>query len=255
MSFSVYCLADPRTSEVRYVGYSKYPEARFASHCKDISNTHKARWVAKLHREAGLVPVLSVQCIVETAAEAKRIEVALIALYKSRGVRLTNGTAGGDGVVDPTPEAREKHASAIRGKPLQFTAEHRKALSEARQRLLASGWSFSHKDDTKARISVAMLGRPSTHDVAGGNNPFFRKTHSEETRRQISVAKKGKGRGEHNAFFGHRHSEQARIKMCRSQRRRRWNELFVETARLQPQLMRSVIVTSRLLQTAQAKEN
>lgn len=170
---------------------------------------HKARWIVKLHRESGLLPVLSVQCVVETAAEAKRVEVALIALYKKRGARLTNGTAGGDGVVDPTPEAREKHASAIRGKPRHFTPEHREALSKARRQLVASGWIFSQSEEAKRRIGFAAKGRPGPK-LKGEANPFFGKHHSSEVIERMSKARRGKNLGPLSAEHRAKLSEAAR---------------------------------------------
>lgn len=254
MDVSVYCLSDPRTGEVRYVGYSKYPELRFASHCKDAGNTHKARWIMKLHREAGLRPALSVQCVVETAAEAKQIEVALIARHREQGARLTNGTAGGDGVVGRyhTEEEKRKIGDFFRGR--QRSSEHLAALAASAERRRGKSWG-RHTEETKKRIGKAAQGLRPNKARQGKDNPFFGKTHSDETRKRISAAKQGKVTGANNPFFGKHHSEDARIKMHRSQKRRRWNELFAETARLQPQLMRSLMITSRLLQTAQAKEN
>jgi hypothetical protein len=46
------------------------------------------------------------------------MECAYIEFYKMQGHRLTNATQGGEGVTNPSKDAREKLASYHRGKPL-----------------------------------------------------------------------------------------------------------------------------------------
>ena len=48
----IYGLKDPRTGEIRYVGKSDKPKARYNQHIKgEFQNGHKERWIAELKRE------------------------------------------------------------------------------------------------------------------------------------------------------------------------------------------------------------
>jgi hypothetical protein len=97
-SFSIYYLIDPIDGRVRYVGYSRKPEKRYEAHILQsfACRTHKETWIWSLVKQ-DILPILSIRCIVQGADEAKRLEVALIASLKRKGIDLTNGTRGGDG--------------------------------------------------------------------------------------------------------------------------------------------------------------
>lgn len=126
---SVYYLIDPLTSIPRYVGFSEDPVKRFNGHIKHLrGSTHKVAWIKSLLK-IGSLPILSIRCIVASKLEACRIETALIALLKSRGVDLTNATPGGEGGATMlgrkgpahgaygtkwTTDRREKHAEHMR---------------------------------------------------------------------------------------------------------------------------------------------
>jgi hypothetical protein len=81
--------------------------------------------------------------------DVARKEVAYIKIARLLNWRLTNGTSGGDGVRNPSPEVRAKRSKALLGKP--FTETHkaairnrkisdrgRKQLSEAAKRRVAN---------------------------------------------------------------------------------------------------------------------
>src|SRR3990167_8922143 len=93
---SVYQLRDPRTEQVRYIGYSRDPRRRLRGHLTDQSDTHKVRWI-RLLLERNLKPQLGIICVMATYAEAKRIELALIAWHRKLGTPVTNETDGGGG--------------------------------------------------------------------------------------------------------------------------------------------------------------
>lgn len=110
----MYYLLDPITQRVRYVGCSFRPFERFRrGHLDGRSETHKARWIRKLLRE-GLRPILEIKCILQTEEEAFRVEIALIARLKTHGEQLTNNTAGGGGVMDPSSESRARQSESQR---------------------------------------------------------------------------------------------------------------------------------------------
>ena len=189
---AIYYLVDPRAPDkARYVGQSCETAVRYRVHCRDRRDSYKMRWIAKLRESGGLLPQMRVVAVVQDEAEAARVEKALIALWRRRICRhLTNGTAGGDGVVCPTPEAVEKRAAKLRGRKLTFSAAHRENLKAARQRLLATGWTFAHTAEAKQRIGAGAKGR-SHPGLRGADSPMYGRHHSLETRTKISLSKTG----------------------------------------------------------------
>lgn len=149
--WAIYYLIDPRTEGVRYVGYACDPYQRFINHCGDMDETHKTHWIRELHRATGNLPVLSIRCWLETRNEAKRIEVALIATLRARGVNLTNTTDGGDGGAGMRGR---KHSDATRQK-MSNSAKGRVISLEQRAKL-----SALYKGRKNPAHSARLKGRP-----------------------------------------------------------------------------------------------
>lgn len=150
----LYTLADPRTDEVRYVGWtSSAPGARLSGHLTaarlDRKN-HRCAWIRSLMVN-GYKPSMRVLAFLESE-DAPIYEMAYIEALRSTGTRLVNATDGGDGATGYVP-----------------TAEHRAAISRA-------GLGRKHTPEARAAISAAKLG----------------KERSPETRLKISLAKMGK---------------------------------------------------------------
>lgn len=159
MTSSLYHLCDPRNGGVRYVGYSHNPDKRFNRHLKDMGSTHKCRWLSSL-RTLGLQPILVTVCVLQSAEEAKRMEVAMIAMLRKRGIDLTNTTPGGDGVM-----TGRKHEEATRKKMSDnWTPEKRSEAS-----LLRKGIPQSQEqiEATKAANTPELLARRGAAIKAG----------------------------------------------------------------------------------------
>ncbi len=124
----IYVLIDPRTEQVRYVGYSNNPQKRLRDHLAERGVTRKKQWIRSLRRE-GLLPLLQVVDSALASAIARR-EIEWIALYKAQGANLVNGTEGGDGLgtYKHTKEQHAKIGAANRGK--KRSAETRRRISE-----------------------------------------------------------------------------------------------------------------------------
>lgn len=190
VKFGIYYLIDPIDGRVRYVGYSRDPEKRYEAHVMQsfACSTHKETWIYSLVKQ-NLLPTLSVRCIVQEATEAQRIEIALIAILKERGVDLTNATPGGDGGATMTGKKFSvatcaKIGAAHKGKKL--SAEHKKQISDANR---------NRSPETHAKMSASAKARP-------------RRIVSPETKAKISAIHKGRRMGGVSS-----HSAETRAKM------------------------------------------
>jgi predicted GIY-YIG superfamily endonuclease len=96
MPFCVYVLKDPTTDEIRYVGQTNDPIARFERHLVSRGRTHRVRWIRSIF-ESGSAPKMEVVFFdIETREKACLMEVQVIAALRSHGVKLVNGTDGGE---------------------------------------------------------------------------------------------------------------------------------------------------------------
>lgn len=174
----IYGLIDPRTGNVRYVGYTaKSLKKRFKEHLRDIRRCKRTSWIKSLQKQ-GLVPEV---VVLEKVGEKnwQEIERKWIADFGRKN--LVNGTDGGDGIVNPSEELRQKRAEVQKGR--------------------------HHSRETKQKMSEVKR---------NNKNPMFGKYHSEESRRKISEAIKG----EKNRMFGRHLSKETRRKISETMRSR-----------------------------------
>ncbi len=174
----IYALRDPRDGAVRYIGKTGFPATRLRFHlapCNLRTHTKKTCWLKKIVG-MGLRPTLDIleECAADTLSDA---ECFWIAQGHGLGWRLTNGTSGGDGLVNPSAEIREKIASKLRGRTLP--PEHVEASA-------AGNRGKTRTAEHKARISAWMLGntngaghrktdeRRAADSLAKGGRPFQR---------------------------------------------------------------------------------
>ena len=105
-----------------------------------------------------------------TEAEAFRHEIYMIAIFGRKDLGtgiLINGTGGGEGSSNPSPETRIKISDAHKGKILS--------------------------EETKKRMSVAKKGRVVSEETRRKIGQWqIGKTLSEETKRKLSEIRKGK---------------------------------------------------------------
>lgn len=177
----VYGLFDSRKpEEIRYIGKAANPIKRMGEHLREVrggnAQTYKARWVRKVEREGGCICVTTLASASDER-EALRCEMDLIAFYRKAGFKLTNATAGGEGVRlvtdDPASEAtRRKMSMSATGRKASSGA--RKNMSKAVARRAAKGlintdglkrWTAEFRKghcltpETIARLSRSMTGR------------------------------------------------------------------------------------------------
>lgn len=195
MTCFIYYLLDPRNNEVRYVGYTKDPSKRLVDHVHEQADTHKCSWVQMLLLK-GLLPELSIRCVVEDATEAKRIEIALIAALRLQGVNLTNNTIGGDGFVGG--HHKESTKAKISQKSLASWARDKKTRSlilttSSKTPEAMAKWKASNTPEVRAKRGAGIkagwarrVGRPTKKKGRPSNNPLgslgMTWRHSEETK-------------------------------------------------------------------------
>ena len=113
----IYALHCPIDKTVRYVGKSVNPQERLEQHLyfakTGRANHHAARWIRKV-LSAGLQPILDVFYEVQPDEDWRDVERFWIAEAESFGWKLTNTTAGGDGVEITCPKALAAWKAAVR---------------------------------------------------------------------------------------------------------------------------------------------
>lgn len=179
---AIYGLIDPRTGCIRYVGKSLNLGQRYSHHVNyQDDGSHKSRWVAGLKKLALAPELVPLQFVDEATWEAA--ERWWIAHFREHGADLTNGTAGGDGMHDPSPEVRAKLSESRRGKPRPPGVMAK--IWAARKQKPAK----PHSQETKAKMAESHKALPSEHwDYLRGRKL------SQEHRAKIAAGCAGKTR-------------------------------------------------------------
>ena len=178
MKFYVYELRDEHGAPF-YVG--KGTGRRLHIHerrAKAGHNSHCANKIRQILRRGSKV-ANAVMFETDDEAAAFAEERRLIALYGR--ATLTNKTDGGDGVSNPTPEARAKIADARRGVV---------ASAETRAKQRAAKLGKPRSVETRAKIAKAQRG--SKHPWAVQPKGTFKgRKHRPETIEKMRAAKRG----------------------------------------------------------------
>lgn len=182
----IYTLAHPVTNEIRYVGKADDMKARFHGHFYDKMNNRKGNWIKHL-RSQGLSPKIEVLDIVPKE-DWQYWECFYILLLKSWGMRLTNGTHGGDGVVGlkHTEDAKNKVRIANIGKKASQATKEKMKSSSSRFWL---GKKMS--ESLRKKLSLAHKGKKLTDDQKknmgrkGVDHHFYGKKFTEEHKAKL----------------------------------------------------------------------
>lgn len=175
MSIYIYCLGDPLTNEVRYVGLTRNLGRRYKQYIKGRGHTrHLRNWVECLRLEDRLPDLKIVgECSESDASFAERYWIYLLS---TNGCRLLNLTSGGERAYSLSPE-------------------YRKALSESAKRGIAEGRRKIPVPTPEARRKIAEACR-----ARGGNPDRFIAMNkarigislSEDHKRKVSASLKGR---------------------------------------------------------------
>jgi hypothetical protein len=220
VSVFIYALCDPRDGAIRYVGKTNNLARRLKNHRNEKKEFHKSHWL-KLLTSLQLNPIIRI--LEETCESCWRDrERWWIKHCREIGCDLTNHTDGGDGVSGLDAEARKKvsKATTIRMNDPEFrrkiftpirAAKISQALSgkpkspEHVAKLIQNHRGWKHREDSKAKISNALLGNqyrtgiPHTEatiailrDKNLGNKSRTGMNNSPEMNAKISAFQKGR---------------------------------------------------------------
>lgn len=167
----IYCLKDPTTGDVRYIGQTNNLKKRLRRHLSDSveSKTHLGNWLRSLGAQKPLMVVLHEVSEKETWAEEER---RYISCARALGLALVNATDGGEGTSGfvATYEQRAAISAALTGVPK--SSECRAAISAAvkgRRKTLAHCAALSvsmrgvpKSPECRAKMSAASKGVPKS---------------------------------------------------------------------------------------------
>lgn len=188
----VYLLVDPRNQKPFYVGKGVGDRCNFHVQEAKYYVKRKSPKLNKIRKlmSLGMAPIIVKVEENVSDKQAIEFECLLIAEMRDLGIPLTNMTDGGDGAKGY--KHTEEHKQIMREKFIGrvFTDEHlqnmRKPKSpEGRAAIAAARLTTTYRpsEETKRKTSQTLLGRPS---------PMKGYTQSEEARKKMSAAGKGK---------------------------------------------------------------
>lgn len=166
----VYVLTDPRSGQVRYVGWTSKPSKRLAKHikhAKEGQESHRCRWIREV-LASGHKP--EIHFIDQGQGDWQEAEKKWIAHYKAQGANLTNSTDGGEGMLGwkHSAEHKARLSERMKGNRLglgnantkgrKLSPEQRARLSEvrstpeARAKASAARKGIKHSPETIERM-------------------------------------------------------------------------------------------------------
>ena len=122
-----------------------------------------------------------------------------------------NLTDGGDGLINPSQETRDKMSKARRGKKIVLSEEGRRRKIEANIR--------THKGKHLTEEQKKRLSEVNKGNWAGDKNPM----KNPETAQNVSAILKDKYSHQPNSMTGRHHSEETRRKISEAQKGERGN--------------------------------
>jgi predicted GIY-YIG superfamily endonuclease len=107
LPYYVYVLKHPTTDEIRYVGQTNDPVARFEEHLRAEGRTHRVSWIRSVFNNGSCPKMEVVFWDLDTRERACLMEMNLIAALRAVGTRLCNGTDGGETGDNPRGRKRK----------------------------------------------------------------------------------------------------------------------------------------------------
>jgi hypothetical protein len=158
----IYLITHPARPLDVYVGQTIDEENRWRAHRQQAERSPLLlyRWWRKRSRETGAAPIMTVvrSGTFSGPAEAKawmnEQEIAVIARARSNpAVRLLNLTAGGEGMLDPSPDVRARMSASARARGCCWS-------DETRAKMIALHRGKQVSAATRAKLSASARARP-----------------------------------------------------------------------------------------------
>ena len=205
---NIYGLYDSRNPiEIRYVGKTvRTVTARLMSHLDEVRRnkvrSHKNSWIRRVLADGGRVELLALDRA-ENHTDGCALERHYIVWFKAEGHRLTNLTDGGDGTPGWVPDEEFRRRVSERRRGQQHTDESRAKMSaslrgrplttEHRMNIGIGGRGRKHSEATRAKQRAAHLGKPKSTEArarmsaAQKGRPGRVQSEPERTQRSITV--------------------------------------------------------------------
>jgi len=211
MKAIVYGLFDPKHCVIRYIGKTiRTDELRLEYHFDEAYmekswNRPVCRWIRKILNEGRTPDIITIEEF-SSEQEALDFEMIWIARLRKENARLLNATDGGDGIsgYHHSDETKVKIAEASRNQ--EWTQERKDRISRA-----VSGernaWfdkegptkGLKWSDESRAKLVETMTGSKRPNQAGDnhwtsktGNAPNTGRKWSEEVKKNMSLAQKGK---------------------------------------------------------------
>lgn len=168
MTVYIYGLRCPVENTIRYVGKSVDPRRRLRGHIcaasRGATDHHTARWLRRI-LDAGFKPEIIVLREVADGERWQEVEREVIASAETNGWRLTNTTAGGEGLDYRDEDAKASYAETQRRATLTSHRENPHLVAA----LIAEAMRVAKDPDIVARRSESIRLSYKREDVRAKN--------------------------------------------------------------------------------------
>lgn len=201
MTYAIYIITNAVNAK-QYVGITSNLKRRWSDHKRANGGQQIHSAIKKYGVESFVFSHIANAFDLEAAQAIERL---LIAEHNTKSPFGYNHTDGGDGVVNPSNETKEKIAAKQRGRKHTPEAIAKMALAKTGKISTMKGKTFS--SEVRAKMSDARKGKaPPNKGI-----PM-----SEETKLKVSASKKGQPSNRKGAV----HSEETKAKMALAQKAR-----------------------------------
>lgn len=189
----IYALLCPQ-GEIRYIGKTNNPDHRLLSHISAAkakrTKHHTSNWIRSL-LEKGEKPALEIVMEVSDGEPWEPYEIRFISEFRAEGHRLTNSTAGGDGLRGLSAEAiakRVEAAKATKADPeykarisaIQKEVQNSPEMRAARSKALKESWAKPEKREAwlEGMRKPEAVKRRKAASARRYEDPQYREAHS-----------------------------------------------------------------------------
>jgi group I intron endonuclease len=207
-----------------YVGLTKRPRKRWNEHlCRSRKGSkfyvHSA--IRKYGSENFSFDLVNEY---DSLEKAKRAEIIYIAYLKESDIRLYNLTDGGE--TSPHANIGRPMSQALKDRlSIMFSGENnpfygKTHTEEIKSKCIDAGRrALEIREEKLGEEYVAWYKASCMRKsiaASGENNPFYGKTHSEDSLKKMSAWQVGTGLGEDNVFYGKHHTIETKRKVSLS---------------------------------------